>query len=121
MTREADIEKACDRLAESYGYRVIRFSQRRASRISAGVPDRRYQGARGALWFEVKMDDGKLTNEQHTFLVAELKAGSLATCGGVRELGAVLSALVTAPRSALSLCEGQVALWAKKGYRREAA
>jgi hypothetical protein len=121
MTPEAIVERDCDRLAEAYGYRVVRLSQRRGSRVHIGLPDRRYQGKRGAVFIEIKPDTGKLSAPQLAFLEAELAAGCLATVGGVKELGDVLSALVKAPATALTVCKAHVAEWAARGIRREAA
>jgi hypothetical protein len=119
--RESEVEKRCDERAEAYGYRVVRLSQRRRSRVHAGLPDRRYQGKRGAFWFEVKPADGQLSDKQFAFLIAELEAGCLASCGGVLELGELLSTLVKEPRNALGVCRKHIQCWAAKGFRREAA
>ena len=119
--RESEVEKACDRHAEAYGYRVVRLSQPRRSRLTIGLPDRRYQGKRGAFFFEVKRADGELTREQFAFLIAELEGGNLASCGGVLELGELLSTLVKAPRDAMGICRKHVQQWAAKGFRKEAA
>ena len=119
--RESEVERACDRLAEQCGYRVVRTSQRRASRVSAGIPDRRYQGPRGALWFEVKPADGKLSPTQFAFLIAELEAGCLASCGGALELRELLAVLVRDPKGALAVCRKHVQFWAARGFRQEAA
>ena len=121
MTPEALVERDCDKLADAYGYRVVRLSQRRGSRVHVGLPDRRYQGRRGAIFLEVKPDTGRLSAAQLAFLEAELAAGALATVGGVHELGEVFSALVKAPGTALDVCRRHVAAWEAKGIRREAA
>jgi hypothetical protein len=119
--RESDIEKQCDRHAEAYGYTVIRLSQRRRSRVHPGLPDRRYQGKRGAFWFEVKPGDGQLSEAQFRFLIAELEGGCLASVGGVLEIGELMSTLVKAPRDAMGVCRKHVQFWAARGFRREAA
>lgn len=119
--RESDVEKACDRHAEAYGYRVVRLSQRRRSGVHPGLPDRRYQGKRGAFFFEVKAADGKLSREQFAFLLAEIEGGNLASCGGVLELGELLSTLVKAPRNAMAVCRKHIQVWAGHGFRAEAA
>jgi hypothetical protein len=119
--RESEVEKQCDRRAEAYGYTIVRLSQRRRSRIHAGLPDRRYQGKRGAFFFEVKAADGQLSREQFAFLIAELEGGNLASCGGVLELGELLSTLVKSPKDAMGVCRKHIQFWAAQGFRKEAA
>lgn len=118
---EADVERACDALAAAYGYRVVRLSQRRASKVHAGLPDRRYQGPRGCFWLEVKAADGELSRAQFAFLLAELDGGCIATVGGALELRELLDTLVRDPGGALAVCRHQIQVWAAKGFRREAA
>ena len=119
--RESEVEKQCDARAEAYGYRVIRLSQRRRTRIHAGLPDRRYQGKRGAFFFEVKAGDGQLSRDQFAFLLAEIEGGSLASCGGILELGELMSTLVKEPRNAMAVCRKHIQFWAGRGFRSEAA
>lgn len=117
--RESEVEQQCDRLAERLGYRAIRLSQRRRSRIHAGLPDRRYQGPRGAVFFEVKPADGKLSTAQFDFLIAELGAGEVASVGGFLELQEIFAALVTSRDAARAACRRHVQFWAARGFRKE--
>ena len=112
----------CDELAELLGYTVVRLEQRRASKIHIGTPDRRYQGERGCFFFELKHGSDRLSREQHAFLRRELEGGSLATCGGLPELQALLCALQrTSLVHARNVCGGQLDAWARKGFRSERA
>ncbi len=119
---ETLVGRQCDELAERAGFKVVRFSQRRASEQTPGIPDRYYRHkARGfRLWFEVKVPGDRLTRDQHEFLVEELAAGGLAACGGFEELRALLAlstlpGLATAARRAGDI----VSVWAAKGFRGE--
>lgn len=118
--RESEVEQQCDRLAVRVGYTVIRLSQRRRTRIHPGLPDRRYQGPRGAVFFEVKPADGRLSTEQFDFLVAELTAGELASVGGFLELQEIFAALVTSRDTARAACRRHLQFWAAKGFRKAA-
>lgn len=119
--RESEVERQCDAIAEAFGYRVVRLSQRRGSRIHIGLPDRRYQGPRGCVFVEVKPANGQLSEAQFAFLIAEIEGGCLATVGGTLEVREVLSALVRDKASALGICRKHIQFWASKGFRREAA
>ena len=123
--REAEVEDRCDKIAGLYGYTALRFSIRKRSPMPIGTPDRRYQG-KYALWFECKRVGGppsesRLSEAQHAFLTRELDAGALASCGTALELQALLDVLVRDPHRAPALCRKQIASWASKGFRREAA
>lgn len=120
MTTDAKRESAqCDELAATMGYRVIKLEQRRASKIHLGTPDRRFQGGRCCFWFEYKFGRDKLSREQHTFLRAELDGGALASCGGLAELIALLSAISRSNVAARDCCERQIASYVEKGFRGE--
>lgn len=78
---EADVERACDDLARQLGWAVENYSQRRASKVHEGIPDRRYvhRGRGLRVWVELKAPQGKLTTAQYEWLTVELEAGGLAT------------------------------------------
>lgn len=58
---EKAIEAAGDRAMASLGFRVIRFSQSRATMQTPGIPDRRYvhAGRCLAIWWEAKREGGR--------------------------------------------------------------
>lgn len=66
---EDDVMYHGDRLMQSLGFVVIRLSQKRRSKITAGVPDRRYyhQRRRLKLWWEAKSVSGRQRPEQREF------------------------------------------------------
>lgn len=66
---EADVERAADRLMGMLGFATIRLSQRRASKVTAGVPDRYYVHPRRllAVWVELKSSTGRPRPEQLQF------------------------------------------------------
>jgi hypothetical protein len=78
---EQDVGRACDQLAEALGWQVQRYEQGRATRITEGLPDRRYVhwGRGQRVWVELKSPTGKLTTHQYRWLTDELAAGGLAT------------------------------------------
>jgi hypothetical protein len=80
--REKDVEHAGDNLMQAHGFTVVRFSQPRASKQTAGIPDRRYYRAElgrssgiggvvfsnpHALWWEAKAANGKQSPAQREF------------------------------------------------------
>lgn len=83
LAQEKAVEHAGDRLMRAHGFTVIRFSQPRATKQTAGIPDRRYyrppriverEGARFmdslhgyALWWEAKTSEGKQSPAQKVF------------------------------------------------------
>lgn len=60
---------AGDEMMLALGFTVIRLSQKRASKITAGVPDRRYYHPRRkiVLWWEAKSNTGRQRPEQRVF------------------------------------------------------
>lgn len=125
---EADIGLACDRLAIAAGFAVERYEQRRRTMITEGIPDRRYPHvARGLrLWVELKAPGGKLTREQHAWLLSELEAGAIATVidddAQLRELLRILAGpRVGRDAQALTYCRQLLFLTAARGYRGEKA
>lgn len=122
----ADVEKACDEVAERYNYERVGLSQRRQSMVCLGLPDRRYRNLfyiylgepRLALWFECKSERDRLSEEQRHFLVSELECGCLASCGGPEELEALILVYRREGfRKAMDLAEVQVRAWIAKGLR----
>jgi hypothetical protein len=118
---EKAVASMCDDFATQAGWTVDRFEQTRASRICLGLPDRRYHGPRGwRVWVELKQPGGKLTPEQHAWLLAELEAGALAL--PVDDV-AVLIAVHARWRKlygqadALAYCREVLALVAARGWR----
>lgn len=119
---ETEVSQLCDSLAAQLGWTVERYEQRRATRITEGLPDRRYvHRARGLrIWVELKAPDGKLTAAQHQWLVAEQQAGALAlVVDSVHVLRHLLSLLRRdgGRGAALQYCEQTTALIAQRGYR----
>ena len=92
MLSEKEMERACDRLAKQLGADIVTFSQPRNTMQTPGIADRRYRHRGQAVWFEVKPEDGKLSQDQLTFLRREQECGMIAGAGGVEELQAILSA-----------------------------
>jgi len=125
---EGDVARACDKLAEDLSWTVERYEQRRRTKITEGLPDRRYvQRARALrIWVELKAPGEKLSMEQHAWLLSELVAGALAT---VIDDDAQLQALFRilgrsgsiAQAEAHRRCSELVALTAARGYRRDKA
>lgn len=86
---EGDIEHLCDDLIRQLGGQVVPLSQRRASKIHRGLPDRRYRIMGIAFWFECKRPDYPLTVDEFAFLLAEAQhqeAGGVGGLDALREL-----------------------------------
>lgn len=119
---EADVGAACDALAAACGWDVQRYEQRRATRITEGLPDRRLVRPGQRVWVELKAPGGKLTTAQHAWLLSELEAGALATVIESPDQLARLLALLarrSAPleASARDLCRSWVDLCWRRGPR----
>lgn len=84
---EAVEERLCDRLIETLGGDIVRLSQRRASHVAEGLPDRRYRLKGIAWWWEIKRPGGQLTTAQFDFLSAEFVAQEIVGAGTAQELG----------------------------------
>jgi hypothetical protein len=121
MTLERDVEKACDDLAMQCGYLVKRLSQRRASRVIQGLPDRRYLNLTlgVAFWFEVKAPAGQISREQYEFLADELRCGCLGSRGGLEELIELMRAVKRGHAFAFEEGMTQLEVWRFKGFRGE--
>lgn len=121
---EAEVARACDDLARTLGLEVERYEQRRASRITEGLPDRRYHNGPGGfrVWVELKSPTGKLSLAQHTWLIAEQAAGGFALAiDDPQQLAFVWHRAreLYGRAAALEYCVQTTALIAKRGYRRE--
>jgi hypothetical protein len=79
---EKQVEAACDKLMASVGWQIVRFSQARASRQTAGIPDRKYYRDGLTFWFECKAEDGKQRPEQKAFQEMCERAGEFYVMGG---------------------------------------
>ena len=118
---ESDEEQLCDdHVARIAGKEaVVKFSQAKATQQTRGISDRRYRVLGHAFWFEVKAEDGKLTESQHQFLERELDYGNLACCGTLDDLKTLLSYFSSAGADPHTWCRLRVQRWAAKGYRKE--
>ncbi len=122
---EKDVLGQCDRLMAQTGHIVESYEQRRASNICLGLPDRRYvrpiaDGVCFRLWVEGKRPGGKLTREQHAWLVRENESGGHATVIDSVDVLVRLLALCrhSIPPSELRReCAQLIALTAQRGFR----
>ncbi len=122
-TTEAEVARACDDLAERMSWKIERYEQGRETQICEGIPDRRYHNGVGGfrVWVELKSPTGKLTLEQHNWLIAEQAAGALALAVDDRQQLVHLWNLTKqlyGRNAALDYCREVTALIAKRGYRR---
>lgn len=126
---EDDEEQLCDIYVGTIAgpEAVVRLSQRRASHVHLGLPDRRYRIFGLSFFFEVKAADGKMSVDQHRFLLAELSSGALACVGTLETLQSLLQhvrPLMDDPAMqhhvARQFCVMEVGRWAAKGYRKPA-
>lgn len=123
---EDDVVAACDALAAGCRWEVCDYSDKRRVRTTPGLPDRRYvKPGRYVLWVEAKAPKGKLTAEQHAWLLAELDAGGLATC--IDDAAQLLALFKTLGRGgsiaksqAATTCRALVELCAARGFRKAA-
>lgn len=121
---EDDVTAECDQLARAAGWRVESYVDKRRVRTHPGLPDRRYVKPGKRLWVELKAPKGKLTAEQHGWLLAELAAGGFATVvDGSEPFRRILGLLARdgGRAEAMRVCEELVQLTAMRGYRAEAA
>lgn len=120
---EAHVALECDDFALRQGWTVERYEQSRNTMICKGLPDRRYvhlpSGWR--VWVELKRPGGKMTLDQHTWIIHELAAGGLAL--PVEDVS-VLRALhekwkkLYGREDAIKYATEVTALTAKRGYRK---
>ena len=120
---EKEVGLKCDELATKLGWVVERYEQSRASRITEGLPDRRYvhRISRRRVWVELKAPDGKLTEAQHQWLVTELvNEGAAAVVASPAGLALVLAEVGRPQFLAMScvLLREIVEDFAARGYRK---
>ena len=119
---ERAVAAKCDAFASALGWRIERYEQTRATKIALGIPDRRYVGHSGwRVWVELKKPGGKLTIEQHAWLMAELDAGGLAIV--VDDVAVLQEAFEKWRRlygaaDAIAYCRQVVTLTSARGFRR---
>jgi hypothetical protein len=89
---EDDVVDAGDRMMQSLGFTVIRLSQKRASKVTAGIPDRRYYHTRRRLkvWWEAKSATGKQRPDQRQFQMLCDATNDPYVLGGIEPLRAWL-------------------------------
>lgn len=116
---ERDVEHLCDQLVEQHGGKVVRYSQPRASKQTAGIADREYFVLGARIRYEVKAPDGKLSQEQYELLTSEYATGGVAAVGGLEELRHLLVSLRHSQDEARRLGWLFVRLWAARGLRRK--
>lgn len=114
---EREVEHLCDRLVEQHSGRVVRYSQARATKQTAGIADREYYVLGARIRFEVKASDGKLSAEQLGLLEMEYRAGAIVCVGGIEELAELLIALRRSSADARRIGWLFVRLWAARGLR----
>ena len=126
---ESAEEALCDDLIARIAGRegVVRLSQRRASNVTLGLPDRRYRVHGTAFFWEVKTaaPASKLSAAQRDFLRAELSAGCLAGCGTLEDLADYVAMLVESRDAGRDIqyhwrhkhCADLVDCWTAKGMR----
>ena len=85
---EDDVVEEGDRMVRALGFTVIRLSQKRASKVTAGVPDRYYLHPRRklALWWEAKASTGRARPEQLQFQQLCHDTGVHHVLGGLEQL-----------------------------------
>jgi len=115
---ERDVERLCDQLVEQHAGRVVRYSQPRATKQTAGIADREYFVLGARIRYEVKAPDGKLSQDQFDLLSAEHSTGGIAACGGLEELRHLLVSLRHSQDEARRLGWLFVQLWTMRGLRR---
>lgn len=108
---EKQVERWCDDLVEKCSGEVVRFSQSRATNQTRGISDRRYRLFGHAFWFEVKAEDGKLSNYQYDFISSEMECDCLAACGTHEDLAAFVAALRRSRADAMELARVLLQRW----------
>ena len=121
---EEEVAAACDDFMARAGFEVEKYEQGRRTRITEGLPDRRYvhrtKGYR--VWVELKAPTGQLTRAQHVWLRAEQAAAALALAVDDREQLRHLVNLLPklyGHADALRYAAQVTALIAARGYRGE--
>lgn len=119
---ESTVAARCDSLASKTGWDTERYEQRRGSKITLGIPDRRYVHRIAGLriWVELKAHTkhGRMTREQHRWILSELAAGGHATCiDSAVTLGEIMQTLKYDADKAHAMCREMVDRIAERGYR----
>lgn len=89
---EKDERAECDAMMRQLNWKVVRMGQRagrgmnRTSRVSKGIPDRKYYRDRDTFWFEGKTIAGKQSDDQKKFQSMCEAAGEFYVLGGLNEL-----------------------------------
>jgi hypothetical protein len=115
---EKDEERDCDALVRAMHGGVRRYSQPRASKQTPGISDREYVIFGTVLRFEVKADDGKLTQEQYDLLREDYDAGRHVGCGTLDDLTPLLILMRANAANGREFGWRLVQLWAARGLRR---
>lgn len=91
---EDEVLEEADRLMRALGFVVIRLSQKRRSKITEGVPDRRYYHPRRRLklWLEGKSSSGRQRPAQREFQLLCDATDDPYVLGGLEPLRAWLTA-----------------------------
>lgn len=84
--------EAGDRLMGALGFTVVRLSQKRASKVTPGLPDRRYYHGKRRLfvWWEAKAEWGRQSKAQREFQILVESADDPYVLGGIDALKAWL-------------------------------
>ncbi len=92
---EKHVEHAVDGLLVPCGFRVVRFSQTRASKQTLGIPDRRYvhRQMAFAMWWEVKRPGYRQSKDQWGFEQDCVATGELYVLGGPDTAAVLLGAI----------------------------
>lgn len=79
---------AGDRLMRALGFDVVKFSQKRRSKVTEGVPDRRYyhRARRLFCWWEAKAEWGRQSPAQREFQDMCVECGDPYVLGGIDAL-----------------------------------
>lgn len=95
---EDDVVDKADEIMRALGFDVVRLSQKRRSKITAGVPDRYYLHRRRkiALWYEAKGPTGSLRPDQCEFQRMCQEAHVEHVAGGLQQLREWLEAMAFA-------------------------
>lgn len=90
---EDDVVEESDRMMRALGFTVVRFSQKRRSKVTEGIPDRRYYHTRRrlVLWFEAKSATGQQRTSQREFQILCDAVGDPYVLGGLEQLRAWLT------------------------------
>lgn len=85
---EAEHTAEGDKLMRALGFEVVRLEQRRASKIQAGLPDRKYYHRRRriTLWWEGKAEWGRQRPDQREFQAMAEACGETYVLGKLESL-----------------------------------